>query len=74
MALHTPVPIPQLDGHVVRGRQQVWQRGVHCHRSNVVLVRLKRLYLFGRVIIKDAYVHVLQTRTRRVKETVTRVA
>ena len=49
----------QFDEHVVGTSQNKWLSWVDGQASNVVCVRLERVYLFVRVVIKDAQVHII---------------
>ena len=60
--LPAAVPVPQLDEHVVRGREDVRQRRVDGDRPDVVGVRLKRRHLLVRVVVEHAHLHVVRTR------------
>lgn len=59
--LPAPLPIPQLDCHVIRRRKNKRLGGVHCDGTNVIRMRLKRGNLLGGVVIVDAKLEVIGT-------------
>lgn len=62
LALKVLIPVPQLDRHVIRARDDEGQRGVDREVAEVVRVRLPRLDLFHRVVVEDADHEVVRAR------------
>lgn len=60
-ALPALLPIPQLDGHVIRGSQHEGLRRVNGNGADVVGMRLERGDLFGRVVVVDSHLEVIGT-------------
>ena len=60
--LPTLVPVPQLDEHVVRGRQHVRLRRVDGKATDVIRMALEGLDLLHRVVVVDTNVHVISCR------------
>mmetsp|Transcript_46336 Transcript_46336/g.148398 ORF Transcript_46336/g.148398 Transcript_46336/m.148398 type:complete len:371 (-) Transcript_46336:1547-2659(-) len=58
-ALPILAPVPELDEHVIGGRQEVGHGGVHRHAPDVVGVRLKGLDLVHGVVVEHADEHII---------------
>lgn len=54
LALPAHLPVPQLDCHIITGRQDERLRGMHAYRPDVVGVRLEARDLLRRVVVVDS--------------------
>ena len=57
----TLVPIPQLDEHVIRARQDIGHSRVHRNTSNVVSVRFERLDKLAGIVVVDPDKHIIRS-------------
>mmetsp|Transcript_10932 Transcript_10932/g.24839 ORF Transcript_10932/g.24839 Transcript_10932/m.24839 type:complete len:201 (-) Transcript_10932:33-635(-) len=55
------VPIPQLDGHVVRRCDDIRHARMYCYTSNIVCVRFKLVDLLKRVVVEHSNLHVIRS-------------
>lgn len=58
-AVETAIPVPKLDGHVIRGRHDVGKGRVDLHAADVVGVRLELLHLLHGVVVVNPQPHVV---------------
>lgn len=58
-AVETAVPVPKLDGHVIRGRHDVGEGRVDLHAADVVGVRLELPHLLHGVVVVHPQPHVV---------------
>ena len=61
-AIKILVPVPQLDGHVIGGGQNIWQSRVNLQGSNVVAMRFKLLNFLHGVVVEHSQAHIIRRR------------
>ena len=58
-AIKATIPIPQLDGHIVRRREHVRKRRVDFQGTNVICMSFKLLDFLHCVIVEDTKTHIV---------------